>query len=267
VDGTRSFLEKVLACGLDEGTVEPADVVRHVEPMVLAQHLPKDLRAKLLAASLGAGKMDADLIVTTVGTLSLCEHVPVHLLWAVLADCGQRAVSGNVDEAARTVKTEPKVDKKPEPEKKPEPAKSSGVPTATMTGKPITTQPIGCVKREPAPAVAKAEPAKVDTTKTDIKQIDDPQPKPNVKAKAEPPKPEPKKDSKPAPLSDRDRTRTAPIVPKSEFEVDTNVGDEWANDDIVDIVEEADAVGAVVDDLPPTDWKADEETVNRFKKR
>ena len=262
MDSTRSFLEKVLAVGLDEGTVLPTDVVEHAGPVVLARHLPIDLRAKLLAASLGAPAMNADLVVTTVGTLALCEHMPVHLLWACVAQCAKRALADD-----RGLEPSP-----PGPRSKAE-AKGGG-------GKAEPARP------QPQPQAGRSEPARTaikppggmlqsKTPPTGVLVRDLPraetrppeeQLKPNAKAKAEPPKAavhaEPARGG-----GVKASGRPAAIIPRSEFEVDTDVGEIGADDDdIVDIVEEAEAVGAEVEEGPP-EWLSKEEPVNRLKKR
>ncbi len=262
MDGTRSFLEKVLAVGLDEGTVLPTDVVEHAAPAVLARHLPVELRAKLVAASLGAPAMTADLVVTTVGTLALCEHVPVHLLWAIAAQCAQRALADGKGldpgtpgpKKGDAAKAESARVQSPAPASRSEPVRGAVKMPGGML--PAKTPPTGTQVKE----TARAE------TRPPEEQL-----KPNAKARAEPARAaEPArggagKTSRAATSPVDGKGRPAAIIPRSEFEVDTDVGAlESDDDDIVDIVEEAESVGAMVDDGPP--W-LDEEPANRLKKR
>jgi hypothetical protein len=65
---------------------------------VLAQHLPRPLWARLFTACLGAPKVDAQLVVETIGVPNLCEHVPTHIMWACLADIGNRSIGKGVEE-------------------------------------------------------------------------------------------------------------------------------------------------------------------------
>jgi len=57
------------------------------------------------------------------------------------------------------------------------------------------------------------------------------------------------------------RSPTTPIVPRSEFDVDTDIGEDWGVDDIVEVVEEDDVASA--DDTRLNDWHHDEETATR----
>ncbi len=82
----RKFLEVVLASGLHNGVLAPADLIRHAPPAVLAERLTVRQKAKLLAAGLAAGKMSPQLILDTVGIEGLVEHVPAGVLWACVAE-------------------------------------------------------------------------------------------------------------------------------------------------------------------------------------
>lgn len=266
MDGTRSFLEKVLAVGLDEGTVLPTDVVEHAGPAVLARHLPVELRAKLVAASLQAPAMTADLVVTTVGTLALCEHVPAHLLWAIVAQCAQRALADGKGLDPGT--PGPKKSEAP----KAEPARVQS-PAPASRSEPVRTavkMPGGMLPAKTPPTGTQVKDSSRAETRPPEEQL-----KPNAKAKAEPARAEPARAAEPArgnagrssraasPVDGKGRP--AAIIPRSEFEVDTDVGAlESDDDDIVDIVEEAESVGAMVDEAPP--W-VDDESANRLKKR
>src|SRR5438105_4800646 len=88
---TRFFVE-ALASAIDLGMATPDDVLKHVTPDVLAQHLPRKIWAKLLAACLAAPRVNAEVVVDTIGMVDLCEHVPKAILWACLAEIAQRAL-------------------------------------------------------------------------------------------------------------------------------------------------------------------------------
>ena len=57
----KAFFVDALGGALDLGIGTPEDVLRHVTPDVLAQHLPRPLWARLLTACLGAPRVDAQL--------------------------------------------------------------------------------------------------------------------------------------------------------------------------------------------------------------
>jgi hypothetical protein len=90
----KGFFVATLSSALDLGIASPDDVIRHVTPDVLAAHLPRPLWARLLTAALGAPKVDAQLVVETIGVPNLCEHVPSTIIWACIAEIAQRSLAG-----------------------------------------------------------------------------------------------------------------------------------------------------------------------------
>jgi hypothetical protein len=92
----KAFFVATLSSALDLGIATPDDVLRHVTPDVLSTYLPRPLWARLLTAALGAPRVDAQLVVETIGVPNLCEHVPSALIWACVAEIGQRSLTGGV---------------------------------------------------------------------------------------------------------------------------------------------------------------------------
>jgi hypothetical protein len=90
----KAFFVATLQSALDLGIAVPDDVIRHVTPDVLAAHLPRPLWARLLTASLGAARVDAQLVVETIGVPNLCEHVPAQIIWACIQEIGDRSLGG-----------------------------------------------------------------------------------------------------------------------------------------------------------------------------
>ena len=88
----KPFLVDALGSALELGLGTADDVLRHVTPDVLAQHLPRPLWARLLTACLGAPRVDAQLVIETVGIANLCEHAPTAILWACVSDLAARAL-------------------------------------------------------------------------------------------------------------------------------------------------------------------------------
>jgi hypothetical protein len=88
----KGFFVDALSTALDQGIATPDDVLRHVGPETLAEHLPRPLWARLLTACLGASRVDATLVVETIGIPNLCEHVPTDLIWSVIADVASRSL-------------------------------------------------------------------------------------------------------------------------------------------------------------------------------
>jgi hypothetical protein len=88
----KQFFVTALSQALELGIATSDDVVRHVTPDVLALHLPRPLWSRLLTACLGAPRVDAQLVVETVGVPNLCEHIPQTIIWGVLLEIGARAL-------------------------------------------------------------------------------------------------------------------------------------------------------------------------------
>lgn len=92
----KAFFVASLSTALDLGIAVPDDVLRHVTPDVLSLHLPRPLWARLLTAALGAPRVDAQLVVETIGVPNLCEHIPSPIIWACIAEIAHRALGGGI---------------------------------------------------------------------------------------------------------------------------------------------------------------------------
>ena len=90
----KAFFVAALQSALDLGIATPDDVIRHVTPDVLAVNLPRPLWARLLTACVGAPRVDAQLVVETIGVPNLCEHVPAQIIWSCIEELAQRALGG-----------------------------------------------------------------------------------------------------------------------------------------------------------------------------
>ncbi len=88
----KGFFVTTLSQALDLTIATPEDVLRHVTPELLAQHLPRPLWARLLTACMGASRVDAQLVVETIGVPNLCEHIPISVIWACINDIAQRTL-------------------------------------------------------------------------------------------------------------------------------------------------------------------------------
>src|SRR5207237_10747561 len=95
------------------------------------------------------------LVVDTIGVPNLCEHVPSHLIWAVIADIGAHALGAAATRAqtipalpaqAPTRPTPPQPLVSPPPEAVPQPMAASHTPR-TPIGTPA--RPIPTPAKEP----------------------------------------------------------------------------------------------------------------------
>ncbi len=152
----KAFFVDALTSALDLGICTPFDVIRHVTPDVLAEHLPRPLWARLFTACLGAPKVDAQLVVETVGVPNLCEHVPPAIVWGLIAEIGARSLGQAIPER-------PIVTNASEPtSSKTEPTKAGATPA---TGVPTTKRPPAMTPPKPLP-VASPPPVETKTTLT-----------------------------------------------------------------------------------------------------
>jgi hypothetical protein len=137
----KRFFVEALSSALELGIAQPDDVLRHVTPDILAQHLPRPLWARLLTACLGAPRVDAQLVIETIGLPNLAEHVPAQLMWAAIAEVGMRSLGQAV--------AAPKPPAPPRPLTAPPPPE-----VVTSTSRP-TPPPMAAVGPDiPAPASA-----------------------------------------------------------------------------------------------------------------
>ncbi|HEY1553938.1 MAG TPA: hypothetical protein VGF94_03840 [Kofleriaceae bacterium] len=157
----KAFFVSALGGALELGIGTPDDVLRHVTPEVLAQHLPRPLWARLLTACLGAPKVDAQLVVETVGVANLCEHVPATIVWACIAEIAARALGKSSEQP--TAIPAPIVESKSAPA----PAAKSGARVALAPAPPLdaprrpTPPPSPAVQGPAIPPVEHAdEPAR-----------------------------------------------------------------------------------------------------------
>ncbi len=93
----RWFCE-MLRAGLDEGLLQPSDILSHATPEILAKHLPAELIARIFHTSLQTGAvMTAERILESVGPHLLARHVPHDVLWGCIVAGAKRA--GITDQA------------------------------------------------------------------------------------------------------------------------------------------------------------------------
>jgi len=97
----KAFFVDAFAAALETGVATTDDILRHATPDVLSIHLPRPLWARLIAACLGAPRVDSRLVVETIGLPNLAEHIPAQLMWAVIAEVGARALGQPVAAAQR----------------------------------------------------------------------------------------------------------------------------------------------------------------------
>ena len=90
-DQREAWFAKVMESGLEHQMFNPADVLAHATPDVLASHLPPDLLSRVLQSSLAAGSMTPDRVLETVTPQMLAKHLPHDVLWACIQAAAARA--------------------------------------------------------------------------------------------------------------------------------------------------------------------------------
>jgi len=137
----KGFFVATLSSALDLGIATPDDVLKHVTPDVLAEHLPRPLWARLLTACVGAPRVDAQLVVETIGVPNLCEHVPAPTIWRCIEDIAARSLGGAElpARASQAVPPKPLAVSAPPPEEKKKPAAAAApVPAGPSIPAPTT---------------------------------------------------------------------------------------------------------------------------------
>lgn len=154
----KAFLVDALTSALDLGLATPDDIVRHATPDVLAAHLPRPLWARLLTACVGAPRVDAQLIVETVGIANLVEHLPLKLLWTSLADVSTRALDGYVPPTRTDAERPPVAVGTPSPPVAAIKPLSIESPPPPEPPKPARSAPSNPGPSIPSPTAASTEP-------------------------------------------------------------------------------------------------------------
>lgn len=147
----KAFFVDALTSALDLGIARPEDVLKHVTPDVLAQHLPRPLWARLITACLGAPRVDAQLVIEAIGIPNIAEYIPSTIVWACLAEVGARAIG-----------KEPDVHVAPAPLPRPAAAPLAPPPPEVVTTAPSRPTP------QPMPAVAPNIPAPASAALADL---------------------------------------------------------------------------------------------------
>jgi len=160
----KPFFVDALSSALDLGIATPDDVLRHVTPDLLAQHLPRPLWARLITACVGASRVDAQLVVETIGIPNLCEHIPGGVIWSCLAEIGQRSLGGEV--SARPAPTAPAIVSRPAAPKPNAPLSISGPPPPDPVKPAPAAPPPMAGPSIPAPALAAADVGDVGEDRT-----------------------------------------------------------------------------------------------------
>jgi hypothetical protein len=263
----KGFFVDALSSALDLGIATPDDVLRHVTPDVLSQHLPRPLWARLLTAALGAPKVDAQLVIETIGVPNLCEHVPSTIIWACVAELAQRALSGvpaqPISKAAAV--TPPAMKSAPIPLASPPPPEikrdtpSRGTPLpAAAPSIPRPTDGLADVvaalesdERQPAPGRARTPTGpRFRQANTGVGRLG----ALNTR-RPQAPAPAPDEAAKAAAAASKPVHRDPTDV--DEYVVETDVKDDWKS-------------ALAVEDEQLVDWQASEETVttgDEYRKR
>lgn len=263
----KGFFVATLSSALDLGIATPDDVLRHVTPDVLSQHLPRPLWARLLTAALGAPRVDAQLVVETIGVPNLCEHVPSTIIWACIAEIAGRSLSGVPvpisPQAAGTpppVKSQPLTLATPPPElKRDTPPRGTPLPVGPSIPKPTdaladVVAALESDERQPTPGGRTRTPTgpRFRQASTNVGRL-------GATSSRRPQAPVPAADERsaapPAPGAAKPARRGQ--TEADALDVETDVKDDWKS-------------SLAVEDEQLVDWTASEETLttaDEYRKR
>lgn len=248
----KEFLVSALGAALELGIGTADDVLVHVTPDVLSQHLPRPLWARLITACLGAPKVNAQLVVDTIGIPNLCEHIPQPLMWNVLADIGVRALGKSTGAVVAAV---------PASGSKSQPVAAPGTGPVAIPAAPVPAppEPSGPRSRTPSrqpfgrPGIGSNAGAASRTGALSPSAAGG-QRRPQAAAPAAP-TPSAPSGPVPQPASALVGSRVTPPSPRrpstaTDFDIDTDVrAESWKGKDVE------------VDDDQLIDWSSSEETV------
>jgi hypothetical protein len=254
----KAFFVAALQSALDLGIAVPEDVIRHVTPDVLAANLPRPLWSRLLIACVGAPRVDAQLVVETIGVPNLCEHVPAQIIWGCIQEIGVRALGGVVmaaPVASAGVRPSAAIsNSRPIPLATPPPAAEPRATAAAMPFGPSIPMPAGSEADAENPQRARTLPGqRFRQSSTGIGRLaSSSASQRRPMAQATPPTPPPPLNEPPA---ERGSSSALPRVTRGQTEADydleTYVGgkDDWKN-------------ALAVEDEQLVDWSAADETVS-----
>jgi len=278
----KTFCVDALQSALDLGLAMPEDVLRHVTPDVLSVHLPRPLWARLLTAALGAPKVDATLVVETVGVANLVEHIPSALIWRSIQDVAARALTGKLPAMIVSTTTpphgspvvKPTMPERPTPTPQPSrfaaksplaPPPPEAVPQAVNASpsRPVSPSPSRPNAAIPAPAPAPAEPF-ADMV-NELEREAGPAPTGGV-IRARPPTGRFRNAStgigRPGtPQQRRPQAQAAPPPPIAGGKPVVRRGQTEGNDEVETDVSDFREREIAVDDSQLVDWSASEETI------
>jgi hypothetical protein len=154
----KAFFVASLQTALDLQIATPEDILKHVTPDILSQYLPRPLWARVFTACLGAPRVDATLVVETIGVPNLCEHVPAQLIWACIADIGNRSLGKPVSEEPIVLRPKSVSQGFAAPEPMPASSSKSGPQPLTAPPPDVIAKPAN-PPLAPAPKVGPSIPA------------------------------------------------------------------------------------------------------------
>ena len=236
----KAFFGAAFTSALELGIAAPDDLLRHVTPDVLAAHLPRPLWARLLAACLGAPRVDAQLVIETLGIPNLCEHIPAGILWSCIEELAVRALGGVVAVPASASPA------RPVPLTPPPPPEPRTTPAAPVAVGPSIPPPGLAGEADADSARVRTSSPRFRPTSTGIGRLAANTARRPL-AHATPPTP-------PPPVEPPVVGTAAPLRPRrsqtdSDFDLETHVGgkDDWKN-------------ALAVEEEQLVDWSAADET-------
>jgi hypothetical protein len=93
MDKRRKWISVLLEEGLQIGVLSPEDVLRHITPSVLATDLPPELIADVLQVGIDHDSFSPTLVVNTLGSSKIAEHLPLPILWNCISEAAQEIIN------------------------------------------------------------------------------------------------------------------------------------------------------------------------------
>lgn len=90
-ESALGWLSAVLDEAMRLGVLQPAVLLAHATPEVLAERLPRDLMVKVFASAFATGKLTPEGILEVAPPATLVLHIAPSILWSAARDAATRA--------------------------------------------------------------------------------------------------------------------------------------------------------------------------------
>ncbi len=97
-DARQRWFSQIFQSGLEFEIFGPSEILDHVTPEVMANHLPPAVMSQVLQLSLSAGAMTPEGVLETVNPDLLARHIPHEVLWKCVVEAAEKSgITGDTE--------------------------------------------------------------------------------------------------------------------------------------------------------------------------